>query len=235
MAVFAAYAFNEGGGTTVTDYSGNGRNMTISGTNSWVAGKYYPFAFQAGASGSDGAIWNNGSAIAALSGDVTVQLWYQHTTTSNTISHAGGLYSSPGTSRLSVYSWRNRPAGVISSSPHATLRDSASTIFDAGVNGTSTDSSWHNVAWIYHSNGTIDEYLDGTLLSPAVSPTTTNPIGTTVVEIGAGSSLSGALAQAAVQDMRIFDTALTGSDVTKYMNTPVYTAPPQVLYQMRSM
>ena len=172
MSVYGAWAFDEGSGSTIIDYSGNSRNMTVSGSNSWIAGEgAYANAFQAGASGSDGAIWNNGSAIAALSGDVTVQLWYQHTTTSNTISHAGGLYSSPGTSRLSVYSWRNRPAGVISSSPHATLRDSASTIFDAGVNGTSTDSSWHNVAWIYHSNGTIDEYLDGTLLSPVVSPT----------------------------------------------------------------
>jgi len=31
MSVYAAYAFDEGSGTTVTDYSGNSRNLTVSG------------------------------------------------------------------------------------------------------------------------------------------------------------------------------------------------------------
>jgi alpha-N-arabinofuranosidase len=223
-APYAAWAFNEGAGTVIKDYSGNGRDMTISGTNSWVTGKYYPDAFQPGASGADGAIWNNGSAIAALAGDVTVMLWYLHTAgTTTTLSHAGGLYSSPGTSRLSVYSYRNRSS--IASSPHMTLRDSAATIVDAGVNGTVADSSWHNVAFVYHASGAMDEYLDGTLLSPTITPATANPIGTTVVEIGAGSILSTAAAQAAVQDMRVFASALTAADIASFMDTPVAGVP----------
>lgn len=224
MSVYAAYAFDEGGGTTITDYSGAGRNMTITGSNSWITPGEgaYATAFQAGASGSDGAVWNNGSTIAALSGDVTLQFWYLHTAaTSTTLSHAGGLYRSAGTAALAGYSYRNRTIG---SSPHYTIRDSAGTIIDVGVSGTVADSSWHNTALVYHSTGTMDEYLDGVLLSPTVSPTTTNPIGTTVTEIGAGSVLSLAAAQAAVQDMRVFDTALTGADVVTWMNTPVHPA-----------
>jgi hypothetical protein len=225
VSVYGAWAFDEGSGSTIIDYSGNSRNMTVSGSNSWIAGEgAYANAFQAGSSGSDGAVFNAGSAIAALAGDVTLQLWYQHTTTSNTTSHAGGLYSAAGTARAAAYSWRNRPAGVISSSPHITGRDSAATIFDVGVNGTTTDASWHNVAFVYHATGSMDLYLDGTLLSPAISPAISNPIGSNVIEIGVGSVLSTAAAQAAVQDMRVFTTALTGTDVVTWMNTPVHPA-----------
>ena len=218
---YAAYAFNEGSGSTIIDYSGNGRNLTVTGSNSWVGGHgSYVNAFQAGASGSDGAVWNAGATLPALAGDVTVQFWYMHTAgTTTTISHAGGLYSSAGTARLAGYSYRSRSS--IASSPHFTLRDSAATIIDVGVNGTNADSSWHNAALVYHASGTMDEYLDGVLLSPTITPTTTNPIGNTVQYIGVGSTLSAALAQAVVQDMRVFNQALAPSDVTYYMNTPV--------------
>jgi Concanavalin A-like lectin/glucanases superfamily len=222
--LFAAYAFNEGSGSTILDYSGNGYDLTIAGSNSWVSGKYYTYAFQPGASGSDGATWTNGSDIPALSGDISVQLWYQHTVSGDTTtSHAGGLYRSSGSAAAAAYSYRNRSG--IGSSPHMTCRDSASTIIDVGVSGTVADSSWHNVAFIYAATGAMDLYLDGTLLDPAISPTTTNPIGDLVTVIGVGSVLSTALAQAAVQDMRVFDGAMAAGDVTTYMDTPV-AAPP---------
>lgn len=218
MTIYAAYAFNEGSGSTITDYSGNSRNMTISGTNTWVAGhSSYVNAFQAGAT-SSGAQWDAGSAQAALSGDVSVMIWFMHTAgTSTTNSHAGGLYSAASTARLSVWSYRNLL--TVASSPELTVRDSAGTITSVGSNGTTADGSWHNAAAVYHSSGTIEEYLDGTLVS-SVTPTA-NPIGTTVRFIGVGSVIGGSFAQATVQDFRVFSSALTSSDVTAFMNTPV--------------
>ena len=219
--MYGAWAFDEGGGSTVFDYSGHGRNMTISGSNSWVAGHgNYVNSFQAGASGSDGAVWNNGAGIAALSGDVTIQLWFRHTAgTSTTNSHAGGLYSAPGTARLACWTYRSRLA--MNSSPEYTIRDSAGTIFDYGVVGTVADGLWHNTALVYHSSGLMEEYLDGVLVFSS-SPTAL-PIGTNVVEIGAGSVLSGAAAQGLVQDMRVFSVALSARDIAAWMNTPVHT------------
>lgn len=218
MSVYAAYAFNEGSGLSIIDYSGKGRNMTIAGTNSWVTGKIYTNAFQSGAAAGDGAQWDGGTTLAALSGDVTLQVWYQHTGGSGTTTcHAGGLYSSSGTARLAAYSYRSLVG--VAGSPEITVRDSAGTIISIADTSNTADGNWHNAALVYHSTGLMEEYLDGTLVSSS-SPTS-NPIGTTVRFIGVGYLLSGAFAQANVQDMRVFDSALTAQDVSTYMNTPV--------------
>ena len=223
MSVYAAYAFNEGSGSTIIDYSGNARNMTVAGTNTWVAGhSNYSNAFQAGVNGTDGATWDAGSAQAALSGDVSLMLWYKHTAGTNTTnSHAGGLYSAASTARLSAWSYRSLLA--VASSPQLTVRDSAGTIASVGVNTTVADSNWHHVAVVYHASGTIEEYLDGTLVF-TVTPSA-NPIGVNVRFIGVGGILSGTpFSQAVVQDLRVFDAALTSSDVTAFMNTPVVSS-----------
>ena len=76
----AAYGFNEGSGTTLTDLSGNGRSGTISGAAWTTAGRY------------GGALTFSGSATArnwvtipdhpslALSGGFTLEAWARPTT-----------------------------------------------------------------------------------------------------------------------------------------------------------
>ena len=232
----AAYAFDEGSGSTIHDYSGNGRDMTVAGTNSWVTGRNgYPNAFQAGASGSDGAAFSNGSAMSDLTGDVTLQVWYKSTATvpSAGIEHAGGLYSGTGTTRLAAYAYRNR--GGIASSPHMTGRDSSGTILDCGLNGTEiTDNNWHNAAFVYHSSGLVESYLDGTLVASA-SPTSL-PIGSEAFFIAVGSLYSGgSIAQSIVQDMRVFDGALTGTEINIWMNIPVHLPTGTVALSLKKM
>jgi hypothetical protein len=218
-APYAAYAFNEGSGSTITDYSGNGFHMTTHGSNTWVTGKgSYTYAFQSGGSGSDGAYYVAGGFISALSGDVTIQVNYKHMITADTISQAAGLYGSPGFTRGAIYSYRNR--GGIASSPHVTARDSTGAVPDLGVNGTHTDSSWHNAAFVYHNSGLMELYFDGTLVE-STTPSA-NSIGDTVQYIGVGSILSGNTSgEAAVQDFRVFASALTGAQIVTAMNTPV--------------
>lgn len=219
---YAAYAFNEGGGTVIKDYSGNGRNMTTAGTNTWVPGLYYTNAFQAGITGSDGAFFNTASNEPLLSGDVTVMVWFKHTTGATTLSHAGGLYGGAGTARLAVWSYRSLSGTA--SSPEFTIRDSAGTITSAGQNGSAADGNWHHAACVYHANGLIESYRDGILIQ-SITPTA-NPIGATINQVTVGSSFSGAFAQAVVQDMRIFGSALTATQITTFMNTPVTSVPP---------
>lgn len=220
MGLYAAYAFNEGTGSTVTDHSGNGRDMTVSGTgNTWPAGVNYPAAFLAGASGA-GALWNNGSADPGLSGDVTVMCWAQTANGATAQSFAAGVYSTPSTARMALYSYRSLSGTA--SSPQLTARNSASTVFSIGANGTSADASWHHFAAVYHSAGTVDLYLDGTEVVTGAS--VTSAIGTTVQYLGVGSLIAGNGAQSAVQDLRVFDTALTGADIATFMATPVVSS-----------
>ena len=219
-ALYAAYAFDEGAGSTIIDHSGNGHDMTIVGSNSWVAGQgSYVKAFQSGATTSDGAYYDHGSADSSLASDVVVMMWYKHTgSTSTSICHVGGIYSASATARLSVYSYRSRSG--IASSPHLTVRDSAGTISDVGVNSTTADSNWHHAAAVYHANGLIEEYLDGSLV--ASSTPTANPIGSNSRYIGVGDFLSGlATTEAQVQDLRVFSGALNADKIIAFMNTPV--------------
>lgn len=216
MGLYAAWACNEGSGSTILDYSGNSRAMTIAGSgNTWVTGKNYPSAFLSGNSGA-GASWDGGSLLAALAGDVTMMGWYNHQGASTAQETAFGLYSTASTARLAVYSYRSLSG--VAASPQLTVRNGSATLFSFGANGTSADNSWHHVAVVYHSSGTVDEYLDGTLVS---SYAATSAIGTQVRFIGSSSSLAGTSGISAVQDIRVFDSALTGTDVVSFMNTPV--------------
>lgn len=228
MSLYAAYACNEGSGTTILDYSGNGRNMTIAGTgNMWVTGHSpYPLAFLGGTSGTAGAQYNNGSADAALSGDVTVMCWAQSSNGATGQSFAAGLYSAAGTARLAMYSYRSLNATA--ASPELTVRNGAGGgPFSLGVNGSTADSAWHHIAAVYHSAGTVDLYLDGTAVVTAAS--VSSAIGTTVQFLGVGSLLPGSGANSAVQDFRVFSSALTSAVVTSYMNSPVIGAGAAVL------
>ncbi|HEY2060030.1 MAG TPA: LamG-like jellyroll fold domain-containing protein [Amycolatopsis sp.] len=220
-SLYAAYACNEGAGTVITDYSGNSRNMTVSGTgNTWVTGHgSYPLAFLGGTSGTAGAQWDNGSADATLSGDVTVMCWAQSSNGATGQSFAAGLYSAVGTARLAMYSYRSLNATA--ASPELTLRNSGGGLFSLGVNGTTADAAWHHIAAVYHSAATVDIYLDGTAVVTGAN--VSSAIGTTVRFLGAGSLLAGAGANSAVQDFRVFSSALAGTDITTYMNTPVTT------------
>lgn len=220
-SLYGAYAFDEGSGSTITDYSGNGHDMTIVGSNSWVTGQgSYANAFQSGPTSSDGAYYDHGSADSILSADVTVMMWYKHTGATGTSQcHVGGIYSAPGTARLSVWSYRNRSG--ISSAPHVTTRDSSATISDVGVNSTTADTNWHHAAVVYHANGLIEEYLDGSLVTSATP--TANPIGSNSRYIGVGDFLSIASSvEAQAQDLRVFSGALNAAKITEYMDTPVH-------------
>lgn len=220
MSLYAAYACNEGSGTVITDYSGNGRSMTISGTgNTWVTGHGpYALAFLGGSSGTAGAQWNGGSADAALAGDVTVMCWAQSSNGATGQSFAAGLYSAAGTARLAMYSYRSLSGTA--ASPELTVRNGAGGgPFSIGVNTTTADASWHHIAAVYHSTGTVDLYLDGTEVVTAAN--VTSAIGTTVQFLGVGSLLPGSGANSAVQDFRVFSSALSSASITAYMNATV--------------
>lgn len=224
MGLYAAYACNEGSGTVITDHSGNGRDMTVSGSgNAWVTGLgSYASAFAGATSGGGGATWDGGATLAALAGDVTVMAWYQDLGASPATQQAfaAGLYTSSGLARLSIYAYRSLSG--VGASPQFTVRDNVPNLYSFGVNGTTADGSWHHVAAVYHSSGVFETYLDGVLVG---TYNAVNPIGVNVRYVALGNTMSAAGLEVAVQDFRVFDSALTGADVAIYMATPVVSDP----------
>ena len=72
----AAYGFNEGSGTTLTDLSGNGRTGTITGATWTTAGKY------GGAltfNGSSSSVTIANDASLALASGYTLEAWVRPT------------------------------------------------------------------------------------------------------------------------------------------------------------
>lgn len=220
MGLYAAYACNEGSGTTITDHSGNGRDMTVSGSgNAWVSGQgSYASAFAGAQSGGGGATWDGGAPLAALSGDVSVMAWYQDLGVSPATQQAFGfgLYTSSGLARLSVYPYRSLSG--VAAAPQFTVRDGVPNLYSFGVNGSTADSSWHHVAAVYHATGVFETYLDGALVG---TYNAVNPIGVNVRYFALGNTMSASGFEVAVQDLRVFDSALTSADVSAYMSTPV--------------
>ena len=73
----AAYGFNEGSGTVVSDVSGNGNNGTISGATWTTSGKYgNALSFN----GTNALVTINNAPSLQLTSAMTVEAWVYPTT-----------------------------------------------------------------------------------------------------------------------------------------------------------
>src|SRR3990172_3413693 len=77
--LIAAYGFNEGGGTTVTDLSGNGNSGAVSGATWTAAGRYGgALSFN----GTNNLVTVNDANLLDLSNGMTLEAWVRPTTLS---------------------------------------------------------------------------------------------------------------------------------------------------------
>lgn len=211
MALEAAYAFNDVGSTTVTDLSGNGRHISLSGTN--AAQVNSSGALDAGALGKTGA--NTVSLPAALrtateTDDRTVMfdafgtrgIWWVRWESTTLNTGVFGMLSLDETSVLA----RARTQANGTSTP------AAPTI------GSLSDATRHNFALTYvRSTGVLAYYYDG------------SPVGTAT--FAAGTALyTGAndlnVAEwtetgPALDNLRFYSHALTAGEVAALAGTPV--------------
>lgn len=208
----AEYAFNEGLGTTVTDTSGTGNNGTISGATWTTSGKY-----------GNALVFNGTSALVTISNAATLQLstamtleaWVNPSTVTrafrDVIYKGKDNYYLEGTSRTS-----GRPAmgGTFASS----------TLY--GTNALAINT-WTHLAATY-DGATMRLYVNGTQVSSAAQTgaiaTSTNPL-----QIG-GDSFNGQFFKGTIDEVRIYNVALTAAQIQTDMNTPIPpdTQPPSV-------
>jgi fibronectin type 3 domain-containing protein len=224
----AAYAFNEGSGTTVNDLSGNGNNGTLTNAT-WVAGKSasYGTALKfTGATNSFVSIpdassldltngmtleaWVDPSSLSSPNFDWCAAVAKDHPNSSNDISYA--LYAATGT---------NTPPGE-----HILVGNN-----DVGVGATSKLSlnTWTFLAATY-DGANLKIYVNGTLIKSQAQ--TGN-----IVEVNAplkiGGDWSGEMFTGLIDDVRVYNTALTQSQIQTDMSTPL--APPDTIPPTVSM
>jgi chitodextrinase len=211
--LIGAYSFDQGSGTVAADSSGNGNNGTITNAT-WNTGKY------------GGALNFNGTnayvSLPALgtfyNSGFTLEAWVKKATTTRVDTGVVGSWTSDGGPMI----WVDHIAGHY----YLTLNTGMSNYLDSGA--TPTAGTWQHVAATYDGS-TARFYLNGTLVA---SKPFTAPVGTSNSwRIGAYGAGSGGNFDGSIDEVRVYDHALTASDIQTDMATPigpVDTAPPTI-------
>ena len=197
----AAYAFSEGGGTTVHDASGNGNNGVIASAK-WTLGKYGSgLSFN----GSNTRVNVADSASLHLTSAMTLEAWVFPTLLGNSwrdiIQKGDDNYY-----LMACSSNGGRPAtGGTFTTP----------LFGAGVLAANV---WTHVAGTYDGS-TLRFYANGVQVA---SQARTTPIAVTTDPLQIGSdAVYGQYFQGVIDEIRIYNRALPVAEIQRDMNTPM--------------
>ena len=206
----AAYGFGEGTGTSVTDASGNNNNGSIVGATWTTSGKY------AGAlsfNGTSQRVDIPNSASLQLSTAMTLEAWVNPATVSSSwrdvIEKGNDNYYLMGTSSHS-----STPAGgVIVGATHAEAFGSAAL----------ATNTWTHLAATY-DGATVKLYVGGNLVGTKAATgaiaTSTSPL-----QIG-GDSIYGQFFSGLIDEVRVYNTALSQAQIQTDMTTPIGSGTP---------
>lgn len=204
-SLVAAYSFNEGNGSTVTDTSGNSNNGTISGATWTTSGKYgNALSFN----GSSNYVTVNDSASLDLTSGMTIEAWLKP----NSLADWNSVVLKEQTGNLVYALYANTdgnvPNGEIYSGSNMDIRGSS----QLSTNG------WSHLAATYDGS-TFKFYLNGTEVgNKSVSgtiKTSSNPL-----RIG-GNTIWGEYFNGLIDEIRIFNKARTPAEIQLDMNTGI--------------
>lgn len=216
----AAYSFNEGSGTTVTDVSGSNLNGTIVGATWTTAGRYgSALSFNGTSSYID---LGNPSQL-KLTGSMTLEAWVQ--AAANPPDDGQIIAKSNGTA-----GWQFK-----------TTPDTGPETFGVSVSGGAGSNTqrystavralntWYHVAGVFNAaSGTLDIYVNGVLNSGSLRGTTLIPNSQIdqAVNVNIGRRTGGFYFNGIIDEVRIYNRALSQAEVQTDMNTPLGTTPP---------
>ncbi|WP_433216299.1 LamG-like jellyroll fold domain-containing protein [Microtetraspora malaysiensis] len=211
----AAYGMNEGSGATVADASGSGNTGTASAT-SWAAGK---FGQALSFNGTSSWVTVKDSPSLRLTNKITMEAWVKPASISGwrTVLMKE---SGPDDGSYALYSSISTGPGV-SGGPATDLlidgySDGADSLTKLAIN------TWSHIAGTYDGTST-KIYINGSL---AGETTVSGNVatGAAPLRIG-GNNPFGDYFSGLIDEVRIYNTALTQGQIQADMNTPVGAAP----------
>jgi hypothetical protein len=210
-----ALGFNEGMGGTVADVSGNANNGTISNATWTTAGK---FGNALSFNGSNARVNINDANSIDLTAGMTLEAWVRPSAINGWETII--MKERPGGLAYSLYG--GSPTG-----PPASYITRTGTSSDIGANGTATLplNTWSHLAATYDGT-TIRLYVNGGLVSSQVAAgsimVTSNPL-----RIGGNTVFSSEYFAGRIDEVRIYNRALSVAEIQADMDTPVL--PPVIL------
>ena len=205
-ALVAAFSFNEGTGTSVTDSSGNQNNGTIVNGTWTTSGKYgNALVFN----GSNAIVTVPGAASLDLTNAMTLEAWVDPSVVNN--AWCDLIYKGDDNYYL-------EGASPSSSAPAVggTFGGANANVY--GTAATEVQTPGHT--WPRPTTGsTLRLYVNGTQVSSTARTgsiaTSTNPL-----QIG-GDSIYGQYFNGAIDEVRIYNVALTQAQIQSDMNSPI--------------
>ena len=197
----AAYNFDEGSGTVVHDTSGNGINGTALYTT-WTTGKYgEALTFN----GTTSNVWINDAPILHLTNGMTLEAWVYPTST--TARYRDVIYKGDDNYYLEA------------TSPQAGAPLAGGT-FTSDLVGTSAlpVNTWSYLAATY-DRSTLRLYVNGVQVA-SKSATAAMAVSSNPLQIG-GNMIYGSYYNGVIDEVRIYNRALTQAQIQSDMNTPV--------------
>jgi glucose/arabinose dehydrogenase/PKD repeat protein len=201
----AAFAFDEGSGSSVADASGGGNNGSLTGTT-WATNGKYGKALNFNGSSSRVTIADAPSLH--LANAMTLEAWVYPTVVNS--GWRDILYKGNDNYYLSATTTSSsRPAGG------GIIGGSYSEVFGTAA---LPANSWAHLAVTY-DGAALRLYVNGTQVSTTAK---TGGIATSTNPLTIGSDpIYGQYFQGMIDDIRVYDSALTGSQIQTDMNTPV--------------
>jgi hypothetical protein len=205
----AAYNFDAGSGTTLADVSGNSNNGTITGATWSTSGKYgSALSFN----GTSNLVSVADSALLHLTAGMTLEAWVFPTINTGT----RDLIIKEG-SNVDIYNmYARNDAG-----------NSEGNVFVGGSNKVANSNPpainvWTHLATTFDGTN-VKLFVNGV---QAASGAAAGSIGasTGFLRIG-GNNLWGEWFQGRIDDVRIYNRALSAAEITTDMNTPIATPP----------
>jgi hypothetical protein len=199
------YKFDETSGSVATDSSGNGKNGAVTG-GTWVAGK---IANAVNLSGSTQYVSAPGGIVSTLN-DFSIATWVKVTTNSTW-------------ARIFDFGANSNTYMFLAPTAGSAIRFAITTSGNGAeqqINGASALSTgaWHHVA-VTHSGNTGTLYVDGAVVGTNTGMTLSpSSMGSTANNYIGKSQFADPYLNGQVDDFRIYNRALSGSEVQSLYN-----------------
>src|SRR5262249_33813075 len=211
--LIAAYNFNEGSGTTVNDASGHGITGTVHGTT-WTTGGRYGNALSFNGSSSYVDLGN--PALLQITGSMTWSAWVK----------AGANPADDGqivTKSNNVSGWQLKTSNDTGPQTFGTAVARANNAYAQRYSRTvRTLNVWYHVAGVYNATAqTLDIYVNGVLDNGTLSGTIPAQQVIPSVNVNIGRRSGGFYFNGIIDDVRIYNRALSQAEIQADMNTPI--------------